>query len=574
MRAAIYARKSTEQTGICDEEKSVTRQIEHAKAYARKKGWIVLDEHVYVDDGISGAEFVKRPGFIRLMNTLKPKPQFQFLVMSEESRLGREAIETSYVLKQIIDAGVRLFFYLEDRERTLDNAMDKVMLSLANFASEMEREKARQRTHEAMLRKAKARHVTGGRVYGYDNVDVLSEMSGADGKQKRQYVRREVNPTEAAVVRRIYELYASGLGLSLIAKALNAECVPCARHGKYGWGPSGIREILHRELYRGVIVWNRTQKIQRAGTRSQRRRPPSEWVRLEAPDLQIIPTDLWSTVNSRLEDAKRMYLRNTKGQLLTRPSGEKMISKYLLSGLAKCGVCGGSVVAMTRNNGRHRRKLYGCVSHHKRGTAICSNGLQIEQDRLDQAVLHAIADMLNEDMLQAAVERALTQLRAGQERDVRRKSEIECELSQVETHISNMVEAIKRARATESLLAGLESEEIRKKVLLDELPRLGELEKGQSLETNQVANELSARFRAVKTLLGRHIPQSREMLKKILHGKFVCQPFQANDVRGYRFYASGTYGRLLCGEHVANDGRNPLGTPALTRSLQNPVTPA
>jgi DNA invertase Pin-like site-specific DNA recombinase len=156
-----------------------------------------------VDDGISGAEFVKRPGFIGLMNMLKPKPQFQFLVMSEESRFGREAIETSYVLKQIIDAGVRLFFYLEDRERTLDNAMDKVMLSLANFASEMEREKARQRTHEALLRKAKARHVTGGRVYGYDNVEVLSEMSGADGKQTRQYVMRAVNPTEAAVVRRI-----------------------------------------------------------------------------------------------------------------------------------------------------------------------------------------------------------------------------------------------------------------------------------------------------------------------------------------------------------------------------------
>ena len=120
-------------------------------------------------------------------------------------------------------------------------------------------------------------------------------------------------------------------------------------------------------------MWNRTQKIQRAGTRSQRRRPPSEWVRLDAPDLQIIPTDLWATVHSRLEDAKRLYLRNQKGQLLTRPSGEKLPSKYLLSGLAKCGVCGGSVVAMTRHNGRHRRNLYGCVYHHKRGAAICSN---------------------------------------------------------------------------------------------------------------------------------------------------------------------------------------------------------
>jgi DNA invertase Pin-like site-specific DNA recombinase len=163
MIAAIYARKSTEQNGVGDDEKSVARQIEHAKAYAARKGWTVDDAHVYSDDGISGAEFKKRPGFLRLLNALSPRPPFQVLVMSEESRLGREAIETGYVLKQIMDAGVRVF-YLEDRERTLDTAMDKVMLSLTNFASEMEREKARQRTYDAMVRKAKARHVTGGKV--------------------------------------------------------------------------------------------------------------------------------------------------------------------------------------------------------------------------------------------------------------------------------------------------------------------------------------------------------------------------------------------------------------------------
>ena len=54
MIAAIYARKSTDQNGIGDEEKSVTRQIEHAKAYATKKGWSVAEDYVYVDDGISG----------------------------------------------------------------------------------------------------------------------------------------------------------------------------------------------------------------------------------------------------------------------------------------------------------------------------------------------------------------------------------------------------------------------------------------------------------------------------------------------------------------------------------------
>src|SRR5437867_5555315 len=172
MIAAIYARKSTEQTGIVDEQKSVARQIDHARAYASRKGWIVADEHVYVDDGISGAEFLKRPGFLRLMNALKPRPAFQALIMSEESRLGRESIEVAYALKQLVTAGVRVFFYMEDRERTLDSPTDKIMLSLTTFADELERVKARQRTSDAMQRKARAGHVTGGRCFGYTNVRV------------------------------------------------------------------------------------------------------------------------------------------------------------------------------------------------------------------------------------------------------------------------------------------------------------------------------------------------------------------------------------------------------------------
>ena len=76
MITAIYARNSTDQN-LPDEEKSVRRQIERATAFANRKGWTVADEHIYVDDGISGAEFVKRPGFVRLMNALKPRPAFR-----------------------------------------------------------------------------------------------------------------------------------------------------------------------------------------------------------------------------------------------------------------------------------------------------------------------------------------------------------------------------------------------------------------------------------------------------------------------------------------------------------------
>src|SRR5437773_9879189 len=187
MIAAIYARKSTEQAGVSDDQKSIARQIEHARSYATAKGWVVSEEHVYVDDGISGAEFANRPGFLRLMNALKPRAPFNILIMSEVSRLGREQIETAYALKQLSVAGVRCFSYLEDRELLMESATDKFLLGAVTFAADLEREKARQRVHDAMLRKARAGHATGRKTFGYDNCVVT------DSHGRRSHVERRIN---------------------------------------------------------------------------------------------------------------------------------------------------------------------------------------------------------------------------------------------------------------------------------------------------------------------------------------------------------------------------------------------
>lgn len=63
MHAAIYVRKSTAQTGMNEDARSVERQKARAREYAAGRGWSVLHEHIYEDDGISGAEFDRRPGF-------------------------------------------------------------------------------------------------------------------------------------------------------------------------------------------------------------------------------------------------------------------------------------------------------------------------------------------------------------------------------------------------------------------------------------------------------------------------------------------------------------------------------
>src|SRR4051812_19857530 len=146
---------------------------------------------------------------------------------------------------------------MEDRERTLDSPTDKIMLSLTAFADELEREKARQRVYDAMLRKARAGHVTGGAVFGYRNEDIL----GLTGE--RSYVVRRVDELQAAVVREVFQLYASGIGVRGIAKRLNdagRDC-PRAQQGRpNGWAPSSVWEVLRRPLYAGQIVWNQTRK--------------------------------------------------------------------------------------------------------------------------------------------------------------------------------------------------------------------------------------------------------------------------------------------------------------------------
>src|SRR5258708_27620720 len=88
-RAAIYARKSNKDDKRAKEDKSVDVQIAEALKWAEKHGCTVPKEHIYVDDGVSGAEFENRPGFAALLASLpkRGRAPFDVLIMSELSRL-------------------------------------------------------------------------------------------------------------------------------------------------------------------------------------------------------------------------------------------------------------------------------------------------------------------------------------------------------------------------------------------------------------------------------------------------------------------------------------------------------
>jgi site-specific DNA recombinase len=534
MIAAIYARKSTDQAGA-DEARSVARQIARARDYSERRGWTIAESHVYVDDGVSGAEFSRRPGFLRLMNALKPRAPFQVLVMSEESRLGREAIETAYALKQLIAAGVRVFFYLEDRERTLDSPTDKIMLSLTTFADELEREKARQRTYDAMLRKAQSGHVTGGRVFGYDNVDVQA----LDGT--RSHVERQINEGEAAIVRRIFDLCAAGNGYTRIAKLLNDERAPSPRPQQArpaGWAPSSVNEILHRPLYRGEVVWNRTRKRDRWGQHRAAARPEGDWHRRSAPELRIVTEAQWQAVHERLSGIRAGLLRASGGKAGTRVRDVE--SKYLLAGFARCGTCGGALGVISRRvTGTGRAYFYGCLTYNKRGANVCDNRLFLPVERVDRAVLGTLAD----DVLRPAVVEAVIAgvLDAMAPRTQAKAADgYRAELQRVEAELGRLTEAIATGGQMAPLLAAVQARQTRR----DEL-RAGIAAAGApaGIDRRTIEKRVRAKLADWRRLLTSSIEDGRNLLRQVLGGPLRFVP----EKKQYRFEGVAAIDRLLSG---------------------------
>jgi site-specific DNA recombinase len=202
---------------------------------------------------------------------------------------------------------------------------------------------------------------------------------------------------------------ADGIGLTTIAKTLNAEGARCPRSQQgrpKGWAPSSVREALYRELYRGVIVWNKTRKRDQWGLQRQKDRPQTDWLRVPAEHLRIVTEDLWEAVHERLQGARARYLRLNNGRVLGRPPA--VGAKYLLTGLLTCSMCGSSLEARTRSHGRQRAAFYGCAAHHRKGSAVCQNSLEIPMAAADEAVLSTVeAVMLDPSVVNEIVSRTI-----------------------------------------------------------------------------------------------------------------------------------------------------------------------
>ena len=378
MRAAIYARYSSDH----QRDASIEDQVRLCRDWLNDKGLHAIQ--TYADRAVSGSTLL-RAGIQALMEDCMAG-KIDIVIAEALDRLSRDQADIAGLYKRLSFAGVQLFTLSEGEITDLQVGLNGTMnaLYLKDLAD---------KTRRGLRGRVEAGRSGGGNSYGYDVV------AGPEGDRG---IRR-INQAEAEFVRRIFKEYAAGKSPREIAFGLNADQVP----GPTGrdWGPSTINGnrtrgtgILNNEIYVGRLVWNRLRYVKNpdTGKRISRLNPETAWIVRELPECRIVPRELWDAVKHRQGNVKRGTRPYTDP---TRPFWQQIRPRYLLSGLMKCGTCGGSYTKISAN-------LFGCATARSKGT--CRNRLNVRRGALESLLLDGLKSQLMDEELFAQFSKEFT----------------------------------------------------------------------------------------------------------------------------------------------------------------------
>lgn len=455
---AIYARYSTQE----QDARSLEDQVRRCRRFAEMHGMHVVK--VYEDAAKSGASMF-RDGLQSLLTDARRRggSPFSAVLVDDLSRLARDLLDMGEIVFRELPAfNVRVVDVMTGLSSNMPAARQSFFA--VGMGNDMFLQMVRHETHRGLEGRHEKGFWTGGRVYGYRTVP---EPNPPDPEHPRKVP--VIDPGEAEVVRRIFNEYAAGRGYANIARGLNDSGIAAPYDGLMkkkwgnGWAPSSIRALLLNERYIGLFVWNKREHFRVPGKKSRRvrQRPESEWKRDDRPDLAIIDRALWDSVQAKLKEQSRRGAG--------RPVGSEVRQVRLLSGIARCGVCGASfgVVGGRKKNGVHYVTM-GCTARWNRGPSICSNSTTISERKLNTAILGAIGAALSAPDI---VERITMRVdeRVATQQPVSPAEELEKKIAATSEAIRRLTDGVarmgysdalgERLRAEESLLAGLKREQ-------------------------------------------------------------------------------------------------------------------
>jgi len=256
VRCAIYARYSSEN----QHESSIADQIRNCREAADKKGWVVLDDYIFSDKEKTGTTIHGRTGLKTILDFAKAKPKpFEYIIVYDTSRFGRNKAD-SFKNVEILDFNkVYLYFVkggLDSSQSWFEEAFHNNAQRDAQYSKSLGHDVRRGR-----LGRFINGYNPGGDCYGYRNVpDEDLTRKGEYGRPAVNGVYQVIASEEAAIVRRIFTMYASGISLRGIAGILNDEGVPTSQGSrtsrKATWHMSAIKVMLRNTRYVGKTVWS------------------------------------------------------------------------------------------------------------------------------------------------------------------------------------------------------------------------------------------------------------------------------------------------------------------------------
>src|SRR5215217_158157 len=390
MRVALYVRVSTDRQ---QQAQTIEQQVAQLQSYvAAREGWTVAAEHIFRDDGHSGAK-LDRPGLDALRDHAA-RAAFDVVLVAAPDRLARNFVHQMVVLEELQRRGVPVVFI--DRPLT-DDPHEQLVTQIRGAVAEYERTLIADR-----MRRGRQARLRSGQLLPWTRAPYGYRLHP---QRPRDPAAVQLDPVAAVVVQELFAAYAAG-GVTLhgLAAQLTARRVPTPT-GKPTWRPTTIRGLLTNPAYKGQAASGRLRTAPARQRKSAlepigkgvstRAHPSEEWITVPVPAL--VTAEQFGLVARRLAANQRAARRST-----THP--------YLLRGLVSCGVCRLSCSGVTRTASDTRYRYYRCLGKMARvssGRASCCPARFIPASQLDELVWADLRAVLERPELVAqALERA------------------------------------------------------------------------------------------------------------------------------------------------------------------------
>src|ERR1700678_115204 len=303
MQAAVYARVSTTRQV---QAQTIQHQLDRLRAAAAERGWELDDQHVYRDDGYSGAS-LGRPGLDRLRDHAA-LAELDVVLVAAPDRLARNYVHQVLLIDELAGRGCRVEFL--DRPMS-DDPHDQLLLQIRGAVAEYERALITER-----MRRGRHARLRAGTLLPWTRPPFGYRL---DPDRPRDAAAVRVDPGEAVLVAQLFDWYLEPQATLYQLTARLADLGVATPTGKPRWTVASIRGILRNPAYAGRALTNRTQvaparrrksaMLPAGPGHSQAPRPEEDWI--EVPVPPVVSEETFAQVQAKLDTNQRSASRNT-----------------------------------------------------------------------------------------------------------------------------------------------------------------------------------------------------------------------------------------------------------------------